>query len=66
MPQDRQGFRAHVTLQNKVEPKAARALFETMTIANMPVCRVEGLALWHYRGGPWEPVAMFRFGDRDQ
>ena len=62
-PQDRQAFRGHVTIQNKVEPGKARALYETMRDIEVPNCRVEGLDLWRYLGGPWEPVASLRFGD---
>ena len=61
--QDRQGFRAHVTVQNKVEPAVARALLEEMRDgAEPPTCRVEGLDLWRYLGGPWEPIETVRFG----
>ena len=61
--QDRQPFRAHVTVQNKVDPKVARALLETLRDElEPPTCRVEGLDLWHYRGGPWEHVETCRFG----
>ena len=61
--QDRQSFRAHVTVQNKVEPKIARALLETLRDElEPPTCRVEGLDLWRYRGGPWTHVETYRFG----
>jgi hypothetical protein len=58
-PQDRQGWRPHATVQNKVTPDAARALLA-------PLCaegeaQVLGLRLWHYRGGPWEPAGVFDF-----
>ena len=60
--QDRQGFRAHVTVQNKVEPAVARALLDDMREgAEPPTCQVEGLDLWHCRGGPWEHVETCRF-----
>jgi 2'-5' RNA ligase len=59
-PQDRQGFRPHVTVQNKVEPAAARALLAELEAGFAPW---EGqgvsLLLWHYRGGPWEPAGEF-------
>lgn len=62
--QDRQRFRAHVTIQNKVEPAAARALLETLRDGpEPPTCNVEGLTLWRYLGGPWEHVETFRFGE---
>lgn len=59
-PQDRQGFRPHVTVQNKVAPDIARGLHAGLVADFQPfLVRVEGLALWHYRGGPWEPAALF-------
>ena len=62
-PQDRQGFRAHVTVQNKVESKVARALLETLRDElEPPTCRVEGLDLWRYLGGPWAHVETCHFG----
>ena len=61
-PQDRQPLRAHVTVQNKVAPQAARALFEQLQRDFAPYdAQAEGLALWRYLGGPWEPVAEERF-----
>lgn len=61
--QDRQRYRPHVTIQNKADPAAARALLASLEddFAPSPV-RIEGLSLWRYRGGPWEPAAAFRFG----
>ena len=52
-PQDRQGFRPHVTVQNKVAPDAARVLAQDL--ANLPPIKgqIVGLDLWHYEGGPW-------------
>lgn len=56
-PQDRQGFRPHVTIQNKVDPKIANALFDRLSADFQPwKARAEALLLWHYRGGPWEPM----------
>ncbi len=61
-PQDRQGFRPHVTIQNKVAPQEAAALLALMQAGFTPyTVAVEGLALWHYRGGPWEPAGRFPF-----
>jgi hypothetical protein len=61
-PQDRAPWRPHVTIQNKVEPKAAKALqarlragFERRPLA------IRGLALWRYLDGPWAPVKQFTF-----
>ncbi|WP_174298121.1 2'-5' RNA ligase family protein [Sphingomonas bacterium] len=62
MPQDRQGWRAHVTIQNKVEPAAARALLAHLQAGFVarPV-RIAGLASWWYRGGPWEALSRHMF-----
>jgi hypothetical protein len=61
-PQDRQGWRPHATVQNKVAPERARALHAELGAA-LPVRqgRAEGLLLWRYRGGPWEPAARLGF-----
>ena len=61
-PQDRQGWRPHVTIQNKVSPAEARALLDQLTAAFIPLGgAARGLSLWHYRGGPWEKEADFLF-----
>ncbi len=62
--QDSQGFRPHVTVQNKADPAAARALRDALA-ADFPVVEgtVVGLDLWHYRGGPWERAGLYRFAD---
>ena len=61
--QDREPFRAHVTIQNKVDVKIARRLFEDMSGRAPLACRIEGIDLWRYRNGPWEPVDRFAFAD---
>lgn len=60
--QDRKGFRPHVTVQNKVSPEEARALHRRLeeTFAPFEV-GAEGLLLWRYLGGPWEPVGTYGF-----
>ena len=60
-PQDRQTFKAHVTIQNKVAPADARLLLRSLDPDAIPACRVEGISLWRYRGGPWEKVSISRF-----
>ena len=62
-PQDRQGFKAHVTVQNKVSPEQARGLHEELKAAFTPF-EVDGLglSLWRYLGGPWEPAGTYLFG----
>ena len=60
--QDRQGFRPHVTVQNKVQPEKARALHRRLEEAFAPFeVGAEGLLLWRYFGGPWEPVGPYGF-----
>lgn len=62
-PQDRQPRRPHVTVQNKVEPAVARALFEELSAGFVPF-RAEGvgLTLWEYKGGPWEALSEWALG----
>jgi 2'-5' RNA ligase len=61
-PQDRQPFRPHVTVQNKVSPEEARATLERLaagfTAYDVWAC---GLALWRYDGGPWTLLAREPF-----
>ena len=54
-PQDSQTPRLHITVQNKVDPAAARALHAALAADFVPrPLAIAGLAAWHYRGGPWE------------
>ncbi|RAK69461.1 2'-5' RNA ligase family protein [Hymenobacter edaphi] len=63
-PQDQQRRRPHVTVQNKVTPDAARHLLAELTAAFRPfVATGTGLQLWAYRGGPWELLRTFPFGE---
>lgn len=62
-PQDRGGFRPHVTVQNKVSAGEARALHDRLSGSFSPFeVRGEGLSLWRYLGGPWQPVETCLFG----
>jgi 2'-5' RNA ligase len=62
IPQDRQPFQPHVTVQNKVEPGTAKALYERLLADFTPqAMTIEGLALWRYLGGPWEKLKDYRF-----
>ncbi len=55
IPQDRQGWRGHVTIQNKVTPERARATLALLSATFEPWSfRVAGIDLWRYLGGPWE------------
>lgn len=61
-PQDRQGWRPHATVQNKVTAERARALHAELAASLAPrEGRAEGLLLWRYRGGPWEAAGRFAF-----
>ena len=61
-PQDRQGFRPHVTVQNKVSPAVARSLLAELQVAYAPwQGEVVGLALWRYEAGPWSAIGDMRF-----
>ena len=60
--QDAQGFRPHVTVQNKVEPDEAKAVHTLLLRTFTPWrARADGLALSHYRGGPWDHHRSFPF-----
>lgn len=60
--QDREKFRPHVTIQNKVAAHVASALFYHLSGEFVPFIAVaEGLQLWRYEGGPWSPVAAIAF-----
>ena len=62
-PQDRQRYRPHVTVQNKVTPAHARRTFDALQSVFEPVSfAITGLDLWFYRGGPWERATSFPFG----
>ncbi len=53
--QDRQRWRPHVTVQNKVAPEEARRLHAELSARPLPgPATAQGLALWRYVGGPWE------------
>ena len=62
VPQDRAGWRPHVTVQNKVARPEAKALLDELRsgFERRPV-RIAGLASWWYRGGPWEPHSRHMF-----
>jgi 2'-5' RNA ligase len=60
--QDSGGWRPHVTIQNKVAPKVARALLASLErdFAQRPLA-ISGLGLHRYLGGPWEKPAIYPF-----
>ncbi len=62
IPQDRAGWRPHVTIQNKVEPPVAKALYGQLSTTFVPrPVKIAGLASWWYRGGPWEALSRHMF-----
>ena len=64
-PQDRQPWHPHVTVQNKVAPDLARDTLAHLQAGFAPwEARAEGLLLWRYKGGPWEPRGRLPFTGR--
>lgn len=60
--QDAGGWRPHVTIQNKVAAKVARALLAELERGFEPRrLAIRGLGLHRYLGGPWERLADFPF-----
>jgi hypothetical protein len=60
--QDAGGWQPHVTIQNKVTPKVARALKDSLERTIDPRgLRISGLGLHRYLGGPWERLALYPF-----
>lgn len=60
--QDAGGWRSHVTIQNKVPPKEARALRERLEREFRPrTLNISGLGLHRYLNGPWEKLAVYPF-----
>ena len=63
--QDATGWRPHVTIQNKVPPKQARALIAELEQGFRPrPLGIAGLSLHRYLGGPWEALATYTFRGR--
>jgi hypothetical protein len=61
-PQDAQGWRPHITVQNKVSSAEAKALHATLSQDFKPFSMTAtGLTLWRYLGGPWEKIADMAF-----
>jgi hypothetical protein len=60
--QDSGGWRPHITIQNKVPPKIARALKDSLerTFSPRPLA-IAGLGLHRYLDGPWERLAAYPF-----
>jgi hypothetical protein len=57
IPQDQAPWRAHITIQNKVEPRDAKSLQAELGAGFEPrPLGIKGLASWRYMGGPWELI----------
>ena len=60
--QDAGGWRPHVTIQNKVPEKDARALLAQLAASFRPrPLAISGFGLHRYMGGPWERIATYAF-----
>lgn len=60
--QDSGRWTAHVTIQNKVDPRAAKTLLRAMRASFEPrPLEISGLQLVRYLGAEWAPVGAWRF-----
>ena len=60
--QDSGGWRPHITIQNKVAPKVARAFIANLQQGFRPrPLAVSGLGLHSYLGGPWGDLGKWSF-----
>jgi hypothetical protein len=63
--QDTGGWRPHVTIQNKVRSREARAVIAALERDFRPrPLAIAALALHRYLGGPWDTVAIYKFRGR--
>lgn len=59
---DAAGWRPHITIQNKVSAREAKALLDGLERDFTPrPLGISGLLLHRYRGGPWETLATYKF-----
>jgi 2'-5' RNA ligase len=62
IPQDAAPWRPHVTIQNKVARREARALQQQLRATFQPrSLAIRGFAAWRYRDGPWEAIRSWPF-----
>ncbi|WP_411290385.1 2'-5' RNA ligase family protein [Sphingorhabdus sp.] len=62
IPQDQATPKLHITVQNKVEPSAAKALHAHLSESFRPrPLAISGFAAHYYRGGPWEQIGRWTF-----
>jgi hypothetical protein len=61
-PQDQTPWRPHITIQNKVEPREARRLQQSLRTTFQPrPLAIKGLGSWRYLDGSWEPIRKYSF-----
>lgn len=61
-PPDEAPWRPHITIQNKVEPRIARALQQQLAATFEPrPLLIRALASWRYLDGPWERLKVHPF-----
>ncbi len=64
-PQDQARPRLHITVQNKVEPPVAKALFAELSASfEARPMMITGLSAFYYRGGPWQAIQSWSFSGR--
>ncbi|WP_208644853.1 2'-5' RNA ligase family protein [Mucilaginibacter kameinonensis] len=62
IPQDRQPFKPHITIQNKVTLAASKDLLNGLNARFKPFnVYAAGLDLWEYLGGPWQHIFGYEF-----
>lgn len=62
IPQDRQPYKPHITIQNKVSPERSRKLAAFLENTFYPFAvQATGLDLWRYLGGPWQHLHTYPF-----
>jgi hypothetical protein len=62
IPQDKAGWRPHVTIQNKVKPAVAKQLLAALSADFRPrTITIAVIGAWYYCDGPWEPIAAYGF-----
>ena len=59
---DAAGWNPHITIQNKVRAREAKALLDRLGASFRPrPLGIAGLSVHRYRNGPWETLATYKF-----
>lgn len=62
IPQDKQGYRPHITIMNKTTPEYALELLAKLSVGFQEfTVKAVGLDLWSYLGGPWRHESTMQF-----